>query len=218
MEFFSQFDIGSLVGRVGEFSLSVDQHNAFIAAAISIGTLYCFLGHRTLKAVLAIMGFVVAGGVAALIGGALSDENMTMMVVCGVMGGLAGALAFFFLYRTGIFFLGLLGTSLVAHHLLAARPEAWMPLAIVGIAIGGGIVAVMIERPVVTLATASLGAWIVVMGVAYFFVGTTSIEDWGWIPELQSDHPLVLACWATLTTAGVLAQFATRKRPPPQTA
>ena len=89
-----------------------------------------------------------------------------------------------------------------------------MPLAILGIGIGGGIVAVIIERPVVTLVTASLGAWIVVMGVAYFFVGATSVQEWGWSPELKAEHPMVLACWATLTVAGVLAQFATRRRRP----
>lgn len=208
----SFLDFSGLTERFAAYSLSINQHNALVATMVSVGTLYCFLGYRTLKVVLAITGFLLAGGIAALVAGRLGDENSALMVVCGVMGGLMGALLFSFLYKTGIFVLGLLSASLIAQNMLVSRPEAWIPLVIIGIGIAGGIVALKIERPVVTIATAALGAWIVVTGVAYFFVGATSVQQWGLSPELETEQSLVLACWATLTVAGVLAQFATRKR------
>lgn len=192
-------------------NLTPHQANITVAVAISMGTLYCFLGYRTLKFVLGLTGFLLAGAVATVIAGWISEQHVLAMTIVGLLGGIAGAFALFFMYRTGIFFLGLLGATLIAHNALAGRPEQWIPLAVLGIGIVGGLIALLIERPAVTLATASLGSWMMVAGVAYFIQGSDEIDEWLRSFEMSTNEGLIISCWAVLALGGTIAQFATHK-------
>lgn len=192
-------------------NLSPEQANIAVAVAISVGTLYCFLGYRTLKFVLGLTGFLLAGSVATTIAGWISEQHVLAMTIVGILGGIAGAFALFFLYRTGIFFLGLLGTTLIAHNAFVGRPEAWIPLAVLGIGILGGLIALLVERPTVTMATAALGSWMMVAGVAYFVHGSDEIDEWLRSFEMSKNQGLIISCWAVLALGGTIAQFATHR-------
>ncbi|MFO7776323.1 MAG: DUF4203 domain-containing protein, partial [Candidatus Hydrogenedentota bacterium] len=93
--------------------------NAIVAGAISVGTLYCFLGYRTLKIVIALLGFILAGSVAAALAAWISQGHTVATIAGGLAGGIAGAMALFFLYKAGVFLLGLLLGVFLVLNLLA---------------------------------------------------------------------------------------------------
>lgn len=192
--------------------LTPQQMNGIVAAGISVGTLYCFLGYRTLKILIALTGFSIAGLTAATMAGMISEGEVPYMAFAGVTGGLFGAMALSFLYRTGVFFIGVLGAALVANNFLAQQGETWVPLAVVGIGLVGGLVALLIERPVITVSSALIGSWIVVSGVAYFVYEASWIQEWGRAFSEYQGRNVVLTSWSILAVAGTIAQVVTRKR------
>ncbi len=185
-----------------------------IAAAV-IGALYCFLGYRLLKFILGLTGFLLAGVAAAMIVGFLSYGNVPGMAVALFVGGICGAMALFFLYRTGIFCVGMLGTLVVSYHLLHTRPEPWILWAVAGLGLVGGLLALLVERPVMKLATAAIGAMILTHS------GLAIAQDRGWLDALAEkstmadgqlpDLPYLtygaMAAWGLLALLGALFQF-----------
>lgn len=192
--------------------LSPEQLDAAVVAAVATGVLYCFLGHRTLKFIVGLTGFLFAGAVAGFLAGWASNGHLIAMAAAMAIGGVAGAVALLFLYKVGIFLLGLLAATLVAHSFLIDRPEAWVPFAVLGLGILGGAVALFIERPVMIVATATMGAWAVVSGLGYFFFKSDLPDQFGRALSDSEQHIFILVCWALLTAAGAFTQFATRKR------
>ncbi len=192
--------------------LTAQQINGLIAAAVAIGTLYCFLGYRTLRFVLGLTGFLMAGGVAATLVNWVTQGNQLAVLIGLFIGGTCGAFALYFLYKTGVFLLGLMGTALIAHNVLSAQPDTWIPLAVIGLAVVGGLVALLLERPVILLATAALGAWMVVSGVTYLVVGSSDLDELAKVLESDEHRTIVLALWALLAVAGALSQIATTKK------
>lgn len=192
--------------------LSPEQVKVAVAMGIAVGTLYCFLGYRTLKFLIGLTGFILAGAVAGVFAGWLSGGHLIAIAIVMLIGGACGAMALFFLYRAGVFFLGLLAGALIAHNALSAMPQRWIPLAILGIGIAGGLVALLTERPIVTVATAALGAWAVVCGVGYFLMDSGTIEGLTGSLSFSEQRIGVLVAWAVLALCGAFAQFFTQKR------
>ena len=196
--------------------LSTRQMQAGVAVGIAVGTLYCFLGYRALRFVIGLTGFLLAGLFAAALAGFLTNGKLVFMLLAGVGGGVAGAFALFFLYKTGVFFLGLLGGAVAATMLLAGRPEDWVSSVIVGAAIFGGLSALLFERLIVTLATSIIGAWITVHGVAIFVLAEGSPDVLRNSLRDEQTQTILLAVWAVLAAAGAATQYATHKRAPLQ--
>ncbi|MFA6241389.1 MAG: DUF4203 domain-containing protein [Candidatus Hydrogenedentales bacterium] len=189
--------------------------NGAIALGIAVGTLYCFLGYRVLKFVLCLTGFGLAGAVAGAITAWASQAHMGFVAGAMLGGGICGAVAMLFLFRTGVFLVGALAALLIAQNLLAAREESWSVWLILGSALAGGMLALVLERLMMTMATAAIGAWLVVCGIGFFLVGPTFVDVFQEPIELGRDRGIVALCWAVLATAGALAQLATtRKRRP----
>ena len=200
------------IGTAGIDSLPPHMLNAAVAVAVSVGTLYCFLGYRTIKTIIAMTGFLLAGASAGAIVGFIADGRLLYMLPAAALGGLCGAVALLAAYRCGVFLVGLLGAALTAHYAAEFWPLLDSPWAALGVGVVGGLVALVIERPVVTMATAALGAWAIVNGVLFFLVtpagGAPPI-----LPTLDDEHRTVLLVWFVLTVAGAVAQFATYRKP-----
>jgi len=191
--------------------LSVRQLQAGVAIGIAVGTLYCFLGYRVLRFVIGMTGFILAGSFAAVLVGLITHGKLLFMLLAGVGGGIAGAFALFFLYKTGVFFLGLLGGAVAAGMILAGRPEDWASSVIVGAAILGGLSALLFERLIVTFATSIIGAWITVHGVAIFVLAGGSPNALRGSLRDEQTQTILLAVWAVVAAAGVATQYATHK-------
>jgi hypothetical protein len=186
--------------------------NGAIAVGIAVGTLYCFLGYRTLRFVLCLTGFGLAGAVAGGLAAWLSQGDALWSSGAMVFGGLCGAFAMVFLYRTGVFLVGMLAAALIAQNALTGSEAASSVWALLGAAALGGVLALVIERFVMTVATAAIGAWLVVCGVGFFLVGPSFLDVFQEPLEAGHDRGVALLCWTILAVAGALAQFATTKR------
>jgi uncharacterized protein DUF4203 len=174
--------------------------------AIGLGALYCFFGYRALKLVLGLTGFVIAGCVAAMLVGFVTEGHSIAMLVAGLIGGIAGAVALFFLYKAGVFCVGLLGGIVVASAALTGVDASWIIWAVLGAGLVGGIIALAVERPVMTLATAALGAALVVAGIIHYL--GMELDATLRAPEEISQRELgILAGWAALGLVGAITQF-----------
>ncbi len=195
-------------------NVSLAQLNALMAGAVAVGTLYCFLGYRTMRFVIGLTGFLLAGGVAGALAIWLSKGHEIATLIAFVIGGVCGAFALFFLYRTGVFLVGTLGAGLIANNVLHNTGDAWVPLAVMGLGAVGGLVALILEKPVMLFATSVLGAWMLVCAGTFFIQGGEDLEI---IREtLRSDEKrlLMFGAWLGLTIVGVISQILATRRAP----
>jgi hypothetical protein len=141
--------------------------------------------------------------------------NTTGMIVAAILGGLAGALILVFAYFVGIALagagLGALLAHLIARQVTAADPSA---LAVIGASVAGAIVAMLLQRYVIVVATAFGGAWTIIVGGLAAAAGRLA-------PQFASDadvwilYPLNPApgltwlpyAWAALGLVGTIVQL-----------
>ena len=127
------------------------------------GALACFAGHRLLKVVLGIYGFVIGAKLASSM---LVASTMTGMVVGEVAGGVAGAITLVVASFIGIALVGAGLGALVAEvgSAYAAIGDPPVPAVIV-LAVVGAIGAMLLKRYVIIVSTAFGGAWTLLLGV-----------------------------------------------------
>ncbi len=178
---------------------------------LALGGLYALAGHRLLRLMIGLTGFLLAAFAAGIGAGWLSQGNPWIMGGAALVGGLCGAMALFFVYRAGIFALGGLGMAIVLHGALTGRPESWVPWAIFAGGLLGGFLALWVERPVMILATSAIGAWLATYAGASLLLGEA-------LPErlaAESNGTLawaLLGAWAVIALFGVFFQFFTGRR------
>ncbi len=201
---------GPFPGGVEQWAaqLAGDAAIASLPALLVAGAAYCFFGYPLLRLLIALLGFVLAGGMAALLGAWASGGEPLVTGIAGLIGGIAGALALGFVYKAGIFAVGLTGGLLASVRMLEGTEESWVLWAILGCAVGGGLLALALQRRVMALATAGIGGFLLSSAGAYALTGGE--------PQALSEQGrwALLAGWVLLTAAGLSVQLAlTRKRP-----
>lgn len=184
----------------------------------AMGLVYCFLGYRLFKFVLALTGFVLAAASAAYIADFVTESNVAATAVVAVIGGICGALALHFVYRAGIFIFGLAGGVLIALHVvpgLNLEHGAYVAGAYVLAGLLGGGLALGAERFAVTVATALIGAWLATgAGAQLFFEADfgSTISD----GDMASDQWLAMVgAWIGLAIIGALAQLMPKSKSAP---
>ena len=192
-------------------NLTLEQLRAAVAIAIAIGTRYCFLGYRVLKLVIAIMGFVLVGSLVGSLAGFLSKGNLWIVAIAGAIGGIAGVGAFRALYKVGVFILALGGGGVLGAALFANQPESYATSGILSVAVFTGLCGLIFERSIMSLATAAIGAWIVVHGLTFFLLAATSLDGVIYYSIDPSMRWKIVGTWAGLALLGAWAQFATHK-------
>jgi hypothetical protein len=126
------------------------------------GVIACFAGYRLFRVVLAIYGFILG---AMLASSTMGISNSVGMVAAALIGGIAGALIMVFAYFLGIALAGAGLGAFVAHVVWGQmRPGDPPPAAIIGAAIVGAIVAMVLQRYMIVVATAFAGAWTIIIG------------------------------------------------------
>ena len=191
--------------------ISPQQIRAAVAILIAIGTLYCFLGYRTLKFVIGLTGFLFAGGVAGAYAGWATGGSLLAAMITAVIAGVIGAIAVFFFYRVGVFLLGLLGGAVIARAALGGQSDVAASSIVLATAVFGGLTGLFLERPLMTIATSAIGAWMVINGIAFFVLGNGSVESFETALSKGSTQYMLLIYWLVLTVAGALTQFVTHK-------
>lgn len=178
-------------------------------AAIAWGLLDCFFGYRVFKVTLALLGGLLGAALGLALGAAmgLGPLGLTIALIAGAV---LGAVLAFLLYLGAVFIAGFgfgatLGILLLAnfHHMVALLSGC-----VLGIV--GGFLAVKIQRVLIILSTALLGAFRAVLALAYF----TSQIDWLYyfrqpaqMPALVDSNAWMLPAILALATIGVFAQL-----------
>lgn len=178
-------------------------------AAIAWGVLDCFFGYKVFKITLALVGGLIGAALAhaAATAFGLGAGGVTASLI---VGGLLGAGLAFLLYIAAVFVAGFgfgatLGILLLAnyHHMVALLSGG-----VLGII--GGFLAVKVQRILIMLSTALLGAFRAMLALAYF---TNSI-DWLYyfrqpdqLPALIDSNPWMFPSILALAIVGVIAQF-----------
>jgi hypothetical protein len=178
-------------------------------AVITWGLLDCFFGYRVFKVTLALLGGLLGAGAAHLAATAMGLGPLGQTIAL-IAGGILGAGLAFLLYIAAVFIAGFgfgatLGILLLAnfHHMVALLSGC-----VLGIV--GGFLAVKVQRVLIMLSTALLGAFRAVLALAYF----TSSIDWLYyfrqpdqLPALIDGNSWMFPAILALAVVGVIAQF-----------
>lgn len=179
------------------------------AGALAWGVLDCFYGYRVFKVTLAVVGGLagaILGQAAAVALGLGSAWELGGLII----GGLLGAGLAFFAFLVGVFLAGF-GFGATLGMLLLANYNHMVAL-LSGLVLGvvGGVAAIKLQRVLLILSTALLGAFRAVIALAFF----TSRLDWLYylrqpeqLPALIENRPWMLPSILALAVVGVLVQF-----------
>lgn len=181
----------------------------FSVAAIAWGVLDCFFGYKVFKITLALVGGLI-GAVAAHAAATAAGLGPGGVTAGLIVGGLLGAGLAFLMYIAAVFVAGFgfgatLGILLLAnfHHMVALLSGC-----VLGII--GGFLAVKVQRILIMLSTALLGAFRAVLALAYF----TNAIDWLYyfrqpdqLPALIDSNPWMFPSILALAAIGVIAQL-----------
>ena len=163
-------------------SRGVDYNSAVIPATFQTpaavvlllgGLLACFAGYRLFRTVLAIYGFILGALVASSL---MPAEGTGWMILTWIGGGLAGALVLLVGYFAGVALIGAGIGAFVAHVTAAAfgnEPALWI---VILLSVSGALVALVLQRYVIIVATAFGGAQTALVGAAALMGGQTTAE------------------------------------------
>jgi hypothetical protein len=195
--------------------LDVGSGAAILIALVSIafGLLNCFFGYRIFKVMLGIYGFLLGALVGALVAGGLAGGQTWVLLVGAIVGGIVGAALMVLLYLVGVFVVGALAGVLLANAVGAALGFTMPTWVVIILAVVVGIVALILQRAVLILATALSGAWAVVSGGASLLPGHSLslrlVSPSGSWKEEGLALSIMLAAWLVLGIVGALVQFRT---------
>ncbi|MDI1251445.1 MAG: DUF4203 domain-containing protein [Lacunisphaera sp.] len=179
------------------------------AGAIAWGVLDCFFGYRIFKITLAVLGGLI-GVVFGQAAGAALGMGPTAEIGGLVLGGLLGAGLAYLLYLAAVFVAGFLFGATLGILLLANfnHMVALLSSAVLGVV--GGFLAVKLQRVLIMLSTALVGAFRAILALSFF----TSRMDWVYylrhpdqMPALIDNNTWMFPAILALATVGVLAQF-----------
>ena len=127
------------------------------------GALACFAGHRLFRYVLALFGFILGAMMAS---STMGISNTIGMMAAALVGGLLGAAILVFAYFIGIALVGAAVGALIVHFgwTLVGTGDPPVP-AVIGLAIAGALVAMYVQRHVIIVTTAFVGAWTLIVGL-----------------------------------------------------
>lgn len=181
----------------------------FSVAAIVWGLLDCFFGYRVFKLTIGLLGALV-GALLAQAGAQAAGLGSGGELAALVVGALLGAGLAFLAYIAAVFVAGFLFGATLAILLLSHFHHMVALLAAIVVGVIGGIAAVKLQRVVIILATALLGAFRAIFALMYF----TSQLDWLYyfrqpqqIPAVIDTNAWVFPSVLVLAAVGAIAQF-----------
>lgn len=180
-----------------------------------LGALVCFWGYRLLRATLGMVGFTVGAFLGAAVASSVFHASPAFVLVVSVVAGILGGVLAVVLYKVGVFLLGAGGAALVAGVIIAGAGGVPRMFVLVLFGIAGGVLTLLLQRPLVSILTAFAGAWAVAAGVfqlcGWYGAGygyhelvnlRSSVQHFGWM----------LALWAALGIAGAIVQLRKHRR------
>jgi MFS family permease len=125
------------------------------------GLLACFFGYRLFKVVLGVFGFIIGALAASSVFGA---ADTTPMVIAALVGGIAGAALLLAAYFVGVALVGAGAGALLVNLIWTQIDGDPHPAVVILFSVAGAVVATWLQRYVIILATAFMGAWTMLLG------------------------------------------------------
>jgi hypothetical protein len=176
---------------------------------LTSGFIICFFGYRLLRLTLGLAGFGVGLAFGLLIAGLIPGATQVLTIILGIVAGILGAILATALCKVGVFLLGAGAGALVAGVIVAATGWHYPMIARVLAAIAGGILTLILERPLISILSALAGAWGIVLGAFRLF---------GWHhgsahpQEPPANYGVMIALWLVLGLTGIMVQLRSRHR------
>lgn len=194
---------------------AVDSSYTIGAAVLLVwGLLDCFFGYRIFRVAVALLGALVLGLFATSLAGQWIGGGETVQWVAFAIGAVAGLILSFAFYLVGVFLAGFSFGYAVALALVPfTGPAATLLIGAVSGAVCG-LLALMMQRLIVSAATAFVGAFRVALAAAFFVDGL----DWQFYLHSPEQIPALLVgrWWVTAVMLGLgLIGLMTQLRRPP---
>jgi hypothetical protein len=188
-----------------------------VLGAVALGLLICFAGYPLIRFLLGVLGFA-AGAMAASLVASLTVHEPAAWVIPAAMvaGGVAGAVLAQVFFLAGVFLVGASFGALVG-GVLTARFGFEPAVGVVVAAVAGGVLALGIQRLLIGLSTAFLGAWLSLSG-GFVLLGLQQelVLPGGMLDQIaRGGQTRFLVAWAVLGALGFAVQMRSRARPKP---
>jgi hypothetical protein len=173
------------------------------------GFVVCFFGYRLLRLTLALAGFGVGLAIGLAIAGFMPGSGQVLTIVLGVVCGILGAVFATVLYKFGVFLLGAGAGALIAGVIVAATGWHYPMIARVLAAIAGGILTLILERPLISILSAFAGAWGIVLG-AFRLFAWHNVSSGSHGPA--DNYAVMIACWLVIALVGTGIQLRSARK------
>lgn len=194
----------------------------FLAAVLALwGLLDCFFGYRLFKFALALLGAFV-GGVLGMTGAMHLFPGNELLAWIGLgIGALLGGILSFAVVMVGVFLAGFALGFVIT--LGANQATNSLPILATAAAVGlvCGLLGLVLQRWIISAATAWSGAFRVSLAAAFFLNGLEPLKflrDPDRVPPLLDAHPWIMLSTLALGLLGFFTQLSARARteaPPP---
>ena len=183
------------------------------------GLLACFAGYRLFRLVLSVYGFILGAGIASSV---MGPGEQGGMIVAALVGGVVGAVVLNLAYFVGVALIGAAAGAFLLHAAWARFGTGDPHVALViACAIVGAVLATGLQRWVIILATASAGAWTIIVGGAAVMgdraakTAAATYDVWVFYPfGLEPGRRWLIVAWLALAIAGIVVQAKGKGRPP----
>lgn len=182
----------------------------------SVGFIFCFTGKALFKPLLSLFSFSVGIFFSqSLLSGVI--ENKTTLLILVLIIGIFFAFLISFVYSFGIFFAGFISVLLFLNSYgIALGTEEWNIFIKLILCVIGGLVAIFLQKVVISIICAFLGSYLMVLNIYYvldFFRFNKSITSFAQYNDyfnkivLNSNCSIILTAIAILTIVGFLFQW-----------
>jgi hypothetical protein len=164
-------------GEKGMLPEQLQQYTpAAMAGLVVVGLLFCFFGYRIFRVLLVFAGAIIGAGIAMALANQQWPQSMVATVIAGIGGALAGGIIMIVAYYAGVFLAGALFAMTITAVLTGATTQNPQLVAVIPAAIVGGVLALVLQKLLIILATSFMGSLTTVTGAAYLIWGPAEIS------------------------------------------
>ena len=181
---------------------------------IVLGIVNCFFGYPIFRILLGIFAGIAGAGTSFSFAYAAFGNDLPSSIIVAVTAGVISTIIFVKLYYLGVFLIGAGLVSFLAITALNIFGISQIPLIIVLSGLVGGLIALMLQKLLIILATSIFGALYAVFGVA-------QLAGFGFDPDKLREDPvsiinwrepdarliIMVSCWVVAAVIGIIVQF-----------